>query len=71
MSSTAPRTVSATIWRLVKVLLGAWAFAVAGVIVTSLGLTLIVGSAWSTDYLRYASVGLFLVGIPVVHRWLK
>jgi hypothetical protein len=62
---------SAAIWRVVKVLLGAWAFAVGGVILLSLGLTIIVGPDWSSDNLRYASVILFLIGIPIIHKWLK
>jgi hypothetical protein len=71
MSTTAPRTLTATIWRLVKIFLGAWAFAVAGGIVTSLVLTFAIGPAWSADYLRYAFGALFLVGIPIMQRWLK
>jgi hypothetical protein len=62
------------LWRGAKVLFGAWAFAVVGVILIA-AVVLVAGGADSatrlTEYLRYASVPLFLLGIPIMLRWLK
>jgi hypothetical protein len=64
MSSSAPRRLWPTLWRGAKVLFGAWAFALVGVII-------IAAATQSSEYLRYASVPLFLVGIAVMLRLLK
>jgi len=62
----------AIVWRAVKVLLGAWGFAVAGIIVFAVG-ALFVGSpdAVNNNSLPYVTAVLFLLGIPIMMRWLK
>jgi len=73
MSATTPKRFWPMLWRAIKVLLGAWAFAVAGTILVSAAL-LVLGDSESPQFLehvRYATVGLFVLGIPVMLRWLK
>ena len=64
MPSHTPRRLWPTLWRGAKVLFGAWAFAVVGIIILG-------AATQSTEHLRYASVPLFLIGIAVMLRWLK
>jgi ABC-type Co2+ transport system permease subunit len=74
MGQTSHSRLRAIVWRTAKVLFGAWAFAVAGVILLSVGGLLVGGegaASWGTDYLRYSSVVLFLLGVPIMLRWLK
>jgi len=58
------------LWRIAKVLFGAWAFAVAGVILFAI-ISMLAGVADPYAYMRYASVPLFVVGIALMFRWLK
>ena len=57
------------LWRGAKMLFGAWAFAVVGVILVA-AVVHVAGGPDSatrlTEYLRYASVPLFLLGIPII-----
>jgi hypothetical protein len=62
------------VWRFAKVLLAAWAFAVAGVIVCFVVSTIVAGSSgadWVREHIPYFTLGLFLIGIPVMLRWLR
>lgn len=70
ISTNAHHTFSAKLWRAVRVFLGAWALVVAGVTVVSVVLYVFVGLT-SLEPMRYAVAVLFLLGIFVMHRWLK
>ena len=63
-----PRSV---LWRAIKVFFGAWAFAVAGTIVFAVTTLVFGGHGEETESLRYATPVLFLLGVPIMARWLK
>ncbi len=68
MNKTKPRSV---LWRAIKVFFAAWAFAVAGTIVFAVAILVVGGQGEVTESLRYATVVLFFLGIPIMARWLK
>ncbi|MGA7801025.1 MAG: hypothetical protein WCC36_09455 [Gammaproteobacteria bacterium] len=68
MSHSKPR---ALVWRAVKVLFGAWALAVAGTIVVAVATLIVGGQGDAPESLRYVSAALFLLGVPIMMRWLK
>jgi hypothetical protein len=59
------------IWRVIKVLFGAWGLAVAGVTIFALSVQIVGGHSADANSLRIAALALFLLGIPVMMRWLK
>jgi hypothetical protein len=73
MGSTTRHGSLASVWRLGKVALGAWAFAVACVIVTVLVSLVAAPSAesWVGDNVLLVFLAFFLLGIPLMFRWLK
>jgi hypothetical protein len=71
MSPERPRPFWLTLWRGVRVALGAFAFAVVGSMLVAVASLLVGGSEWPLEYTRYAAVALFALGIPVMLRWLK
>ena len=71
MNSTPLAKARSRILHIAKVLFGAWAFAVAGTILTSL-VTLSFNDPGShVALVRYATWIFFLLGIPIMLRWLK
>ncbi len=63
-----PRSV---LLRAIKVFFGAWAFAVTGTILFAVAALVVGAQGEATESLRYATVVLFLLGVPIMARWLK
>jgi hypothetical protein len=73
MGSTTRHGSLASVWRLAKVVFAAWAFAVACVIVIVLALLVAAPSAeaWVGDNVLLVFFAFFVVGVPVMFRWLR
>ena len=74
MLSTTSRRFAGALWRGVKVLFGAWGFAVACVILTGTLGHIALGpraAQWVFDHLHYATILFFVVGLPIMLRWLR
>jgi hypothetical protein len=56
--------------RAAKVFFGAWAFAVAGTIIFVVVALITVGPD-ATESMHYATIVSFLLGLPIMLRWLK
>jgi hypothetical protein len=57
--------------RFIKIIFGAFGLAVAGVTTFAISVQSFSGHSVEADSLRIAALALFLLGIPVMLRWLK